>query len=408
MNFKRILIAIVACLSLFSIVGISSAAITEDINLYGASAQFNLWKTYAVAYMKSQGCVEPCTSTLVDSKNYIASCQCGGVTRYFRSSSKASYDGVCALMGNFINVPPYGPGGNPNCSAGCGTPVDAHKRVMANTAGTAVDQCVTVTVAGSDVPVECFAQESHGALLGPCGGAGTNRNFKTSPEFWTGDEPCAPLAVPFSFFANITVTKGGVPITNIVRDNAELIFSGAVGNWDDMVDSDGVAYDSQDTIACLRHAGSGTHASLDAYLTSPLLITQKTTPAKRYFNDGSADMMKCVNGGLCGTWTGAGAIGYADSDQSLTSYTNTNRLSLNGVPVSRANIIGGNYNFYGLQQVYGTTARTAPLCQFLQCDPNVTLIEPWTRQCEMWYSRDNGCSAFPLSFKGDTCADLCQ
>jgi len=404
MKFRKILGTIAASLSLFAMTGTASAALSEDINLYGASAQFNLWKNQAVNYMKSTGCLEPCASGQLDSKNYWATCVCDNVTRTFRSSSKASYDGVCALMGNFINVPPYGPAGNPNCAAGCDG--SAFKRVMANPTGGS--QCVTVTHAASDVPVECFVQQSGGLLLGPCGGVGTSRNFNTSPMFWTGDDPCAPLVVPFSFYANNTVEKGGVDIDNITRDNAELIFSGQVNNWSDIVDSNGVAYDSKDVVACLRHAGSGTHASLDAYLNSPLVISQKTTPAIRYFNDGSSDLMKCVNGGQCGTWAGVGAIGYADSDQALSSYPATNRLKLNNVTATRANIIGGAYNFYGLQQLYGTAARTAPLCEFLQCDPNITLIDPYVRQCQMEYERVDGCEAFPIKFKGDDCATLCQ
>jgi hypothetical protein len=47
MKIKHILSSVVAGASLLTLVGSASAAITGDINIYGASAQFNFWKAQA-------------------------------------------------------------------------------------------------------------------------------------------------------------------------------------------------------------------------------------------------------------------------------------------------------------------------------------------------------------------------
>jgi ABC-type phosphate transport system substrate-binding protein len=256
-----------------------------------------------------------------------------------------------------------------------------------------------VTVGASDVPVECFTQASAGALKGPLGDTWTTRNFKQNPMSWSGADACKPLVVPFAFFVNNSVKDAsGNIVGNITRDNAELIFSGSVYDWADLADSNGQPFAAKPVNVCLRHAGSGTHASIDAYLTSPLIVAQYvegSTGTNFYFNDGSSDLMKCVNGS--GSWTGAGAIGYADADQSLGSYTSTSRTALNGVAVSAAAIANGNYNFYGLQQLYGITA-TDPLCTFASDSGNIT--NPlWVSADDMVFQRTKPCEAFPLEYK---------
>lgn len=71
-----------------------------------------------------------------------------------------------------------------------------------------------------------------------------------------------------------------------------------------------------------------------------------------YFNDGSSDMMKCINGS--GSWTGTGAIGYADADQaaSLGSYPNVSALKYQGEAPSRVTIRNGIYDFWSTQWLY--------------------------------------------------------
>ena len=554
MNLKKKLLTSLAALSLLGIAGTASAAITADINVYGASAQFIMWRDNAKAYMESQGCTDVVSAEVYsggkpDGKNAITKGTCGGTDYYFRTSAKASYDGILAMQGNTTH---------PNRVTECGS---AFQRKMADetscnwTTGQCTGtKCVSVTVGASDVPVECFKQESHGDLKGPLGGGWQDRNFKQNPITWSGAEPCKPLVVPFAFFVNktvqgigpvtsvdvtasgsgynsatvsfsggggsgaaatailagpvasaavtdggsgysgssptvtfsggggsgatatatvtgdvvtgITITNGGsgytsaptitiadppdppggttatataaidvdvvkainvtsggsgytspptVTITgdgsgatavayrtigNITRDNAELIFSGQVYDWSDIVDVNGDAYDAQAIQVCLRHAGSGTHASIDAYLNSDLIFTEDTTgPYNFYHNDGSSDMMKCVNGS--GAWTGTGAIGYADADQSLGSYPKTERIALNGVTPGEDTIKNGSYNFYGLQQLYGVAAADA-LCTFAGNPGNIT--NPlWVARCKMVYERSKACESFPLGWVGASC-----
>lgn len=400
MKFRTIIMTVVAALALFAVAGTSIAQMTEDINVYGASAQFIMWRDNAAAYMTSLGCTNVQNAQLYvgaspDGRNAITKGTCSGVTRYFRTSAKASYDGILAIQGNTTN---------PFRVAECSSPYQ-RKMIDEATCNWSTGQCtgtkcVTVNVGASDVPVECFLQESHGQLKGPLGGGWTDRNFKTNPIKWTGADPCKPMAVPFAFFVNNSVKKQGNTITNITKDNAEMIFSGQIQDWSDMVDSDGTAYDAKPIAVCMRHAGSGTQATIDGYLESPMITNEDSAGSyKFYFNDGSSDMMRCVNGS--GSWSGSGAIGYADADQILTSYPNTTRIALNGVTPSDKTIAGGNYNFYGLQQLYGITA-SHPLCQFANNPANIA--NPlWVAKCKMVYERGKACDAFPVRWVGVSC-----
>ncbi len=400
MKFKNIIMVAVAALALFAVAGTSSAQITSDINVYGASAQFIVWRDNAAAFMASQGCTDIASAQLYvggapDGRNAITRGTCGGTVRYFRTSAKASYDGILAIQGNTTN---------PFRVTECTSPFQRRMIDEATcnwaTGQCSATRCMNVTVGASDVPVQCFTQESHGNLRGPLGGSWTDRNFKTNPISWTGAEPCKPMAVPFAFFVNKSVTKLGNTITNITKDNAELIFSGQIQDWSDMVDSDGTSYDAKPIAVCMRHAGSGTQAAIDGYLESPMITVQDSASTyKYYFNDGSTDMMRCVNGS--GSWSGAGAIGYADADQILTSYPNTTQIALNGVVASAGAIAGGNYNFYSLQHLYGITDGS-PLCAFAKNPANIA--NPlWVAKCKMVYERARPCDAFPLQWTGVAC-----
>lgn len=400
-NMKRSVLTSLFLISTLILTGSAFAQITSDINLYGASAQFILWRDYADDFMRDQGCTDVVSAQLYiggspDGRNAITKGTCGGQTRYFRVSAKASYDGILAMQGNTTN--PYRV---QECSS-------AYERRMIDeatctwTTGQCTGvKCVPVTVGASDVPVECFTQQSTGNLRGPLGGTQTVRDFKANPITWDGAEPCKPMVVPFAFFANTSVTKNNVPINNITSDMAELIFSGQIEYWSDLADVDGVPFDEIPIQVCHRHAGSGTQASIDSYLKSSLAVLQVTgTAGSNYgiwFNDGSTDMMRCINGS--GNWSGVGAIGFADADQVLTAYTNTRRLTLNGVVPSKNAIKNGNYNFYGYQHLYGISPND-PLCQFAG---NLATNPLWVRNCEMVYERINSCDAFPLRWVGASC-----
>lgn len=398
MKLKKIFATAVAGLSLFAFAGQAAADFPADVNMWGASAQVIMWKNNGAAYMTAQGCTgiqmgETYTSGLPDNKHVIFKGTCGGVDRYFRISSKASYDAIAALQGSTY----YGE------SATCS---NLYQRRMLNpascdfgtgvcTAPTASD-CYTVTVGAMDTRHTCFKQISTGNTNGPAGGSTLTRNFILHPLSWTGAEPCKPLIVPFAFFVNKDVKKSGATISNITRDHAEIIFSGQAYDWSDLVDADGVAFDAKAMRKCLRHAGSGTHSSLDAYLVSGLIQAQDGGN-QVWHTDSSSTMMPCINHA---TGSAYAAIGYADADQDLSLYANTVRVSLNGVPANplsntqmQAAIAGGNYNFYGLQHLYNAPAS---LCTFAG---GGTVSAPWVLESDMIYKRTDTCESFPLEYK---------
>jgi hypothetical protein len=416
MNFKKLFLSTVAGVSMMALA--AGSALAADINIWGASAQFNFWKNNGEAYLASQGCTG-IQHASKGSKDYIIKATCGTDTVYMRSSSKASYDGCYALAGKSGNE-----SGRVKTCYVTGDPTSYFKRPFIEESSctwgtkavpgtcTIANNCETVTVGASDTACSCFKQKSQGAEFGPLGGTVITRNMNVSEP---AVNKCTPMIVPFAFFVNNTVKKGGVTIDSISYDNLQLIFSGNIFDWSEIFDADGVAYDSQTLVACMRHAGSGTQASLEAYLmASPvcsksnyLWWQQSTGGPDIYFNDGSSDMMRCINGS--GAWAGTGAIGYADADQVVgtgSSYTSTSRIKLNGVPSTlnhanmKAAMVNGQYNFYGAQHLYGV-APTDPLCTFLG-NPN-NYSAPFAAACEMTYTRNNTCCAWGQTYKGNTC-----
>jgi hypothetical protein len=129
---------------------------------------------------------------------------------------------------------------------------------------------------------------------------------------------------------------------------------------------------------CLRHAGSGTQATLDAAVMSSnggTIVKKEVLPGSfdvmfgiqpvTYFNDGSSDMMHCVGGagtsGDYGTYTGIGAVGYADADKIAVSesspvyhgdYGDIKLMSYGGAYPTDTTVINGVYNFWSAQWLY--------------------------------------------------------
>lgn len=398
MNFKKLFLSAVAGVSLIALA--AGSALAADINIWGASAQFNFWKNNGEAYLTSRGCTN-IQHAQKGTKDYIIKATCDGSTVYMRSSSKASYDACYALAGKS-----GAESGRVTTCDSTSDPTSYFKRPFIeettcswgtkDAPGTCTtgNNCETVTVGASDTACKCFTQKSRGQLQGPLGGGEIDRAMSvTEPDV----NKCTPMIVPFAFFVNNTVTKNSATINSISYDNLQLIFSGNIFDWSEIFDADGVAYDARTLVACMRHAGSGTQASLEAYLmASPncskdnfLWWQQSTGGPDIYFNDGSSDMMKCVNGS--GDWTGAGAIGYADADQNLSSYPNVKRLPpLTDLNIKSA-IVNGTYNFYGAQHLYGV-APTDPICTFLTNPANYSA--PFAASSEMKYKRNNTCCAW--------------
>lgn len=375
-----------------------------DINIYGASAQYNFWKTASDGFLKNVvGCPAGNVSAgyeTSDKKQFIRTgTGCAGNGDYglpagdytIRSASKASYDGVFAAKG-FV-----GSGADNSCGTSGG---NEFKRKFLVASGATTTACYDVLIGASDVSGEAFVQRSEGLLKGPKNLA--TDNPQTTRSFTGVDtsdlpEPFKPVKVPFAFFVNKgvtakyctagTKTQNGtvvsmvgqpcvtsadcgdngacgtaVPVDNLNRLKVVALFSQQILNWSDL----GQYFTSQPVVVCLRHAGSGTHAAIDTAVMhnswgAPLpskensQFTGALTPfnnfkPKTYFNDGSSDMMYCVN-------TQAGAIGYADADQALSSYANvTGPIKYQGVLPSKAAIIYGNYDFWANQHMYYSVA----------------------------------------------------
>lgn len=335
-----------------------------------------------------------------------------------RYAAKASYDGIFALQG----APCKDAGGNNRtCNGdqpmneltsaitwstvdpnGCGNPQQRRFGNETNLTGgnlnvteTTGGICKTVNIAASDVTGQSFTQITHGKLKGHLGGVQTDRVFPGS-GIWTegswlcpGDENYyryenyQPVVVPFGFFVNQSVTVNrcqtgayageqctpataasdcGTGVTcsaqtldNVSREMVVNIFSGNAYTWQDF----GTGFAANPIVACLRHAGSGTHATMDYAVVKGngwgALLAQDekngTNPDgttynyRVWFNDGSSDEMKCIN-------QLTGAIGYADADQSLTSYPNARALKYQGYRPSRVNVRNGAYDFWSNQNAY--------------------------------------------------------
>lgn len=377
-----------ALLATVGITGTADAA-TREMNIYGASAQYLFWNDLADNFLSSKGCSNIRQAATTDGKHGITmgnNCSSyGGDNVWIRYSSKASYDGIFAVQGNV-----YDASGtliswaNPDPD-GCG---NNHMRRMADEttiSGSTVGgtKCVRVVIGASDVAGESLTQQSHGQLKGPNGGGWTDRVFTGvwTNGTWPGNnqkhqlEYKRPVVVPFGFFVNKAVTVSrcasgpyqgemcttataatdcgsGVSCTaatldNITREMAVNIFGGQSWFWSDF----GAAFPSSDIIACMRHAGSGTHATLDYAVVNgngwgyTLSRNESSGGPTVWFNDGSTDEMKCVN-------QLSGAIGYADADQSLTSYPNTSAVKYQGASGTRVNIRNGIYDFWANQWLY--------------------------------------------------------
>lgn len=417
---KKMSKALVVGASLIACAGTAQAADIE-INLAGASAQWLFWNDVADSFLASaEGCQNitqnrenPAVSKSKQGYTYGENCaNRGGKSILIRYSSKASYDGVRAMKG-FANVDDsWGAitldgSGNTVINGGvaqlCTNAAErpfADETVTANGGYIGALKCLPVNVGASDVAADMFTQTSSGKLKGPLAAATDTSKTRSNLAVTdlTGLSSKSPVIVPFGFFVNKGVTwkkcgtaastvdernknsfcltnadcntAGGetcqsTTIDNITRPQAVAIFSKTATNWSDF----GAYYDAKPIVACLRHAGSGTAAALDKTVMrgdvwgknlSPTATTAASYPPASnayWYNDGSSDMMKCVDGQITGG-TGSrgdiGAIGYADADQ--TNLTNTVGIKYNGVAPSRQAIRNGWYDFYTNQQLYYKTA----------------------------------------------------
>ncbi|MGB5156427.1 MAG: hypothetical protein WBN77_03210 [Desulfobacterales bacterium] len=240
------------------------------------------------------------------------------------------------------------------------------------------------------------------------------------------DGACAKLEDCPDVDISNTVCKR-IPIDNLSRMMAVMIFSGQVDDWQDFGawwdgDCDPTAADTtrDPIVACLRHAGSGTHATLDLAVMKgngwggDVAIDQYDSSFVNdkysygvWFNDGSSDEMKCINERM-------GAIGYADCDQLIASkgslsapladfpYEYVNDMKYNGVECRRAKIRNGEYDFWSKQWLYWDHANlnqeqvttVGQLVAFAKNPANLPLnkMDYWASEGEMWYTKASDAS----------------
>lgn len=339
------------------------------LNMYGASAQFNLWNAVSASFLQTK-CPAANVHKATSGKHGIAygsGCNGGSDTYTIRYSNKASFEGFMAVNNSPTHNDPNYTTPSDNCASGT-------QRVMCNGGATGYDctapSCQTVHVAMSDVNPATFVQQSHGLLNGHADWDFTNWAAKAGTQWVDRDFVAnkistanlsfagSPLVVPFSFFVN-----SDVPATNLHRPHIVMIYTGQVNDWTDI----GVGAAPMSIVACMRHAGSGTVATLNAAVIrrEGILLTTEAedvdpiafAPAA-WFNDGTGQMMPCINtNGGYGTGSGYGAIGYADADQALScgagkTYANTVAATLDGVPSDHDNTMACNHLFWSAQNVW--------------------------------------------------------
>ncbi len=221
-----------------ALAGQASAANSYNLNLWGASAQFQLYNQTLATFLAGPpyNCA-PVNHTDNGTLGITQGLNCDGAgdTITVRASSKASFDGVLALQGkakpediaaatfaspgNFCNPGPavvatdsangvYPVSCNPgdsNLGAGYGDVCDYHFRIMYSTTAAALG-CFRVDLALSDVFPPSFTQDTNPGT--PVTG-GNARKFSNNPitaASLSGFNSYNPMIVPFGFYAHTDVT----------------------------------------------------------------------------------------------------------------------------------------------------------------------------------------------------------
>ena len=319
-----------------AVLAVATPALAQvELNLTGASAEFKFFNEAAPSWLAAPTVDHGmgCTSTTISAKDagghfgISEGFNCAGVGGQdiiFRYTSKASYDGILSIKGDssLADAATVCVAGDLTAAQTALEPDPGYYRKMADEAqtnfGTGVvngTKCVDVHLGASDVAGETFVQSSHGQLRGHLGAGFVDRVFNGIDA--TGLTTYNPLVVPFGAFVNKTALPA---VTNLTRLKMVLIYSGKAEFWSDF----GPGWPAKRVVACLRHAGSGTHATIDAAVmrgdwplvqdeVDPFFASLISSPVI-WFNDSSSDEMKCVNENGGESTATHGAVGYADAD----------------------------------------------------------------------------------------------
>jgi hypothetical protein len=465
---KQIKVSLTISAALLAMSGIAQAAPAE-LNIYGASAQYLYWNANAKAFAESLGCTATNPVNKDKKHGFVSATNCSSALVPVDSADVTPgkthrnldirYSGIASAEGPLAvgRKAPLDSTLATNCDLSLG------KRLMYESSSSLV--CKQVHIGTSDVAGESLIQASSGMKFGP---APTDRSNPAKPNVafsvglpaegisTAGLTPANTVVVPFGFFVNKNVTArtctsglvgnyctandqcnsfypdpanaslpaaDGVcattatPITNISREEAGIIFSGYASDWSDL----GAYFTAQPVVACLRHAGSGTHSAFDLTVMNSgwgMNIVGAEVPGQIYFNAGSTDEVRCINGATTATPDGSlmGGIGYADADQLVGVTADKDNsfvkaVMYNGVFPTRATIRNGLYDFYSDAWMYtnplngsvGATTKTVndiatALITFAQDPANIPASKAnyWATTAEMRFNRsaDNGYPVF--------------
>ena len=267
MKVTRIIAASIVAATMIAGAGAASAA-TRTIDIYGASAQFNLWTAVAPSFLDTTAACHnqagvansSNSNTAVSNYGTFHGYNCtnyGGDDIIIRVASKASYDGVWALKGvcdpeqrgthyvagtNCTTAPDVGASGGNNESQGLLSCANANQRYFVADWSANTIACETVNIGATDVDANYIIQTSHGNKTGwNQAGGWIDRVFTDKPPYFgytgianasiepvidpSGLDFANPVVVPFSFFVNklVTTTKcdGGLRAGEICT-NASL------------------------------------------------------------------------------------------------------------------------------------------------------------------------------------------
>ena len=225
MKIKKILTSVIAGAGLLGLVGMADAS--NDINLYGASAQHEFWRAAVPAWMQADvgdgglGC-DIAIESDADSKNVIVmgtNCNnpivTGGTINVRYTSKNSSYG-----IGAACNMAAYS---DPDCEPG------ETKMCVGDDDGCTTLDCYNVTLGSSDVQLTSFTQTTPTGFnqLGATPELECRKSVFPSDEFiaancdtvLTRDEQS--VVVPFGFAVNNNVTQARCTAPGPVGPNAE-------------------------------------------------------------------------------------------------------------------------------------------------------------------------------------------
>jgi hypothetical protein len=354
---------------------VSAQATDIRVNMYGASAQRDYWKYLGQTFMTGElvdngmNCESAHYAKASGDSNYYVikgeNCEFAGKADplqvefddiYITYASTASNEGIRAVK----EVEALDP-----AKYGCGTAYDQRKIVDVSSCGldavwpadggcSATLVCGDIDLGTSDVEGASFTQSTTGAPYGHMGG--TSKTYTVTPEDTAGLKTYYPTVVPFAFYANdVYETVADAGVDNLTRTQALNLFGAHVNNWNQFV-----GYDDRKVVLCFRHAGSGTHATLDKAVfrgDDTIKSSQVTfgTGYRAYFyksssstRTGEAGMLECVANNANLSDATYMAVGYMDAD---TVDDRVVKLKYQGALPTADEIIKGSYDFWAKQNV---------------------------------------------------------